>query len=87
MPASSMFWDEAGNKTLSYEYDYGTYTAINTKEEFERSRALDVAYHEEMSRLDAKYGNNGYGRISLNQIHADLAEETKKRGKYKRDTS
>ena len=37
MPASSMFWDHDGNKTLSYEYDYGTYSAIWNQTEIDRS--------------------------------------------------
>lgn len=75
MPASSMFWDHQGNKTLSYEYDYGTYTAINTPEEFARARELAAAYLDEMSRLYDKYGEKAVGKMSLDKIKSDLAAE------------
>lgn len=75
MPASSMFWDHQGNKTLSYEYDYGTYTAINTPEEFARARELAAAYLDEMSRLYDKYGEKAVGHMSLDKIKSDLAAE------------
>ena len=75
MPASSMFWDHQGNKTLSYEYDYGTYTAINTPEEFARARELAAAYLDEMTRLLNKYGKKAMGHISFEQIKSDLAAE------------
>ena len=75
MPASSMFWDHQGNKTLSYEYDYGTYTAINTPEEFARARELAAAYLDEMSRLYDKYGEKAVGKMSLDKIKSDLAAQ------------
>lgn len=75
MPASSMFWDHQGNKTLSYEYDYGTYTAINTPEEFARARELAAAYLDEMTRLLNKYGKKAMGHISFEQIKSDLAAQ------------
>jgi len=70
-----MFWDHQGNKTLSYEYDYGTYTAINTPEEFARARELAAAYLDEMSRLYDKYGEKAVGKMSLVKIKSDLAAE------------
>lgn len=79
MPASSMFWDHQGNKTLSYEYDYGTYTAINTPEEFGRARELAAAYLDEMTRLLNKYGKKAMGHISFEQIKSDLAAEQPQR--------
>ena len=75
MSASSMFWDHQGNKTLSYEYDYGTYTAINTPEEFARARELAAAYLDEMSRLYDKYGEKAVGKMSLDKIKSDLAAQ------------
>ena len=79
MPASSMFWDHQGNKTLSYEYDYGTYSAVTTPEEFGRARELAAAYLDEMTRLLNKYGKKAMGHISFEQIKSDLAAEQPQR--------
>ena len=78
MPASSMFWDHEGNRTLSYEYDYGTYTAITTSNEFSRARALSSVYLDEMNKLYDKYGAASVGHISLDQICSDLLREDQK---------
>lgn len=77
MPASSMFWDHEGNRTLSYEYDYGTYTAITTSNEFSRARALSSVYLDEMNKLYDKYGAASAGHISLDRIHSDLRSESR----------
>ena len=81
MPASSMFWDHEGRKTLSYEYDYGTYSAITTEEEFARGRELFAAYLDEMTRLGNRYGFHRMGKISFDQIKSDLAAEEAQKGK------
>ena len=78
MPASSMFWDHEGNRTLSYEYDYGTYTALNTSNEFSRARELSSVYLDEMSKLYERYGAKSVGHISLDKIHSDLLSEGQK---------
>lgn len=75
MPASSMFWDHDGNKTLSYEYDYGTYSAIWNQTEIDRSKDLDAAYFDEIHRLYDKYGDSAAGHISLDKIHRDMQAE------------
>ena len=77
MPASSMFWDQDGNKTLSYEYDYGTYSAIWNQEEIDRSKELDAVYFEEIHRLYEKYGASAAGHMSLDKIHSDMDAEAK----------
>lgn len=76
MPASSMFWDHEGNKTLSYEYDYGTYTALWNNTEISRSKSLAAAYFEEIHRLHDKYGDSAEGHMSLDKIHRDMLEES-----------
>lgn len=75
MPASSMFFDEQGRSTLSYEFDYGTYSTISTPEEFSRAREIYSYYFDEMDRLSTKYGDSALGHISYAKIEKDLAAD------------
>lgn len=68
MNAACMFWDNNGNKTLSYHPITGSWDAINTEEEFARARVFTSIYNDELARLKKEYGENAKGTISYQQI-------------------
>lgn len=73
MNAACMFWDQKGNKTLSYHPLSGNWTAISTKEEFARARLFTSIYNDELARLKQEYGENARGTASYRQIQSDLS--------------
>lgn len=73
MNAACMFWDNNGNKTLSYHPLTGNWTAISTDEEFARARVFTSIYNDELARLKKEYGQNAKGNISYQQIQSDLS--------------
>ena len=72
MNAACMFWDESGNKTLSYHPITGKWDAISTEAEFARARKFTSIYNDELKRLSDKYGEKSMGKVSLKQIHEDI---------------
>ena len=72
MNAACMFWDESGNKTLSYHPITGKWDAISTEAEFARARKFTSIYNDELKRLSDKYGEKSMGKVSLKQIHDDI---------------
>ena len=77
MNAACMFWDNNGNKTLSYNPESRNWKAISTEEEFARARVFTSIYNEELARLKKEYGENAKGTVSYQQIQSDLAAGTK----------
>ncbi len=51
MNAACMFWDNNGNKTLSYNPESRNWKAISTEEEFARARVFTSIYNDELARL------------------------------------
>lgn len=47
MNAACMFWDNNGNKTLSYNPESRNWKAISTEEEFARARVFTSIYNDE----------------------------------------
>ena len=78
MNAACMFWDEKGNKTLSYNPESGNWKAISTEEEFARAREFTSIYNDELARLKGKYGQNAKGKISYTRIEEDISAESLK---------
>ena len=72
MNAACMFWDDNGNKTLSYHPITGKWDSISTEAEFARARQFTSIYNDELKRLSERYGEKQYGNVSLNQIHNDM---------------
>ena len=72
MNAACMFWDDKGNKTLSYHPITGKWDSISTEAEFARARQFTSIYNDELKRLSEQYGEKQYGNASLNQIHNDM---------------
>ena len=72
MNAACMFWDESGNKTLSYHPAEGRWDSISTEAEFARGRQFTAIYNDELKRLSSKYGEKAKGTVSLKQIHEDI---------------
>lgn len=72
MNAACMFWDESGNKTLSYNPESRNWKAISTDAEFARARAFTSIYNDELARLKKEYGENAGGTVSYQQIQSDL---------------
>lgn len=67
MNAACMFWDNNGNKTLSYNPESRNWKAISTEEEFARARVFTSIYNDELARLKKEYGENAKGtRATLN---------------------
>ena len=67
MNAAFMFWDNNGNKTLSYNPESRNWKAISTEEEFARARVFTSIYNDELARLKKEYGENAKGtRATLN---------------------
>lgn len=64
MNAACMFWDNNGNKTLSYNPESRNWKAISTEEEFARARVFTSIYNDELARLKKEYGENAKGTIS-----------------------
>ena len=64
MNAACMFWDNNGNKTLSYNPESRNWKAISTEEEFARARVFTFIYNDELARLKKEYGENAKGTIS-----------------------
>ena len=62
---------------MSYEYDYGTYSAIWNDSEGDRAKELAAVYFEEIHRLYDKYGKSAAGHMSLDKIHSDMDAEAK----------
>lgn len=65
MNAACMFWDNNGNKTLSYNPESRNWKAISTEEEFARARVFTSIYNDELARLKRgvwrkRKGNKGY---------------------------
>lgn len=58
MNAACMFWDNNGNKTLSYNPESRNWKAISTEEEFARARVFTSIYNDELARLKKEYGEN-----------------------------
>lgn len=77
MNAACMFWDNSGNKTLSYHPITGSWDAINTDKEFARARQFTSIYNDEIARLKKEYGENAKGTISYRQIQNDLSNSGK----------
>lgn len=73
MNAACMWWDEKGNKTLSYHPISGSWDAISTEAEFDRARKFTAIYNDELKRLANKYGEDKKGSISYEQIKSDMA--------------
>ena len=73
MNAACMFWDNNGNKTLSYNPESRNWKAISTEEEFARARVFTSIYNDELARLKKEYGENAKGTVSYQQIQSDLA--------------
>ena len=73
MNAACMFWDNSGNKTLSYNPESRNWKAISTEEEFARARVFTSIYNDELARLKKEYGENAKGTVSYQQIQSDLA--------------
>jgi len=76
MNAACMFWDNAGNKTLSYHPTEGRWDAISTEGEFARARQFTAIYNDEIKRLSNVYGKDAKGTVSLETIHKDLGKTT-----------
>ena len=68
MNAACMFWDNNGNKTLSYNPESRNWKAISTEEEFARARVFTSIYNDELARLKKEYGENAKGTVSYHQI-------------------
>ena len=51
MNEACMFWDNNGNKTLSYNPESRNWKAISTEEEFARARVFTSIYNDELARL------------------------------------
>lgn len=67
MNEACMFWDNNGNKTLSYNPESRNWKAISTEEEFARARVFTSIYNDELARLKKEYGENAKGtRATLN---------------------
>lgn len=77
MNAACMFWDNSGNKTLSYHPITGHWTAISTDKEFARARQFTSIYNDELAHLQKEYGENARGNVSYQQIQSDLSAGTK----------
>lgn len=77
MNAACMFWDNNGNKTLSYNPESRNWKAISTEEEFARARVFTSIYNDELARLKKEYGKNAKGTVSYQQIQSDLAVSMK----------
>lgn len=77
MNAACMFWDNNGNKTLSYNPESRNWKAISTEEEFARARVFTSIYNDELARLKKEYGENAKGTVSYQQIQSDLAVSMK----------
>lgn len=73
MNAACMFWDNNGNKTLSYHPLTGRWDAISTDKEFARARVFTSIYNDELKRLKEEYGQNAKGNVPYQQIQSDLA--------------
>ena len=56
MNAACMFWDNKGNKSLSYNPVTRNWKAISTEEEFARARLFTSIYNDELARLKAGKG-------------------------------
>ncbi len=76
MNAACMFWDESGNKTLSYHPTEGRWDSISTEAEFARARKFTAIYNDELKRLTDEYGEQNKGKISLKQISQDMGGPT-----------
>lgn len=76
MNAACMFWDNNGNKTLSYNPESRNWKAISTEEEFARARVFTSIYNDELARLKRSmektqrepYHNNGGFKMSISGI-------------------
>lgn len=86
MNAACMFWDNNGNKTLSYNPESRNWKAISTDEEFARARVFTSIYNDELARLKKEYGENAKGTISYQQIQSDISTSTKMSAKSSGNT-
>ncbi|MBE6843693.1 MAG: hypothetical protein E7510_12820 [Ruminococcus sp.] len=73
MNAACMFWNSRGDKSLAYHPITGRWSVFPTAEEQDRTRQFYSIYNDELKRLNAEYGEQSRGRISMDTIHKDLA--------------
>lgn len=73
MNAACMFWDQSGNKTLSWHPTTKNWKIISTDAELSRGRIFNEIYESERKQLVSKYGSNSQGAISYNDIKDDLS--------------
>lgn len=69
MNAACMFWDNNGNKTLSYNPESRNWKAISTEEEFARARVFTSIYNDELARLKAVYGIDRFPPACMGIFH------------------
>ena len=55
MNAACMFWDNNGNKTLSYNPESRNWKAISTEEEFARARVFTSIYNDDKVLITFNY--------------------------------
>ncbi len=72
--AACMFWNSTGDKSLAWHPITGRWSVFPTEEEQDRTRLFYSIYNDELERLNAEYGEQSRGKISLNTIHQDLGE-------------
>ena len=72
MNAACMFWNSKGDKSLAYHPITGRWSVFPTEAEQGRTRQFYSIYNDELKRLNAEYGEQSRGRISIDTIHQDL---------------
>lgn len=76
MNAACMFYDSKGNQSFTWHPLTGRWSTFATDGERSRAQEFYSIYNDELKRLNAEYGEQSRGRISIDTIHQDLGETT-----------
>ena len=76
MNAACMFWDNNGNKTLSYNPESRNWKAISTEGRICKGTCIyNLSIMMNWHRLKKEYGENAKGTVSYQQIQSDIGSE------------
>lgn len=78
MNGALSFYNNSGQRLLSYHPYAHTWNAFGTDAEWARGRVFNDIYNGEMDRLIGKYGKSAMGNMDYSQIEADLATTSDK---------